>query len=117
MKHINNFFVKLGYGICVAFYVIAFIALHIIDGLGFRVLFLYFVSLPLTAPAFETTAEIGGFILKYAYGVSAYLIFVPKWFEHKNMEGEALTLFEIIFVSVNKWGNDLDLWYNAHIKR
>lgn len=115
MKYINNFFVKLGYGIGVAFYTIAFIALHIIDGLGLKILFIYFVTLPFNAPAFETSAEIGGFILKYAYGVSAYLILFPKWYENK--EGDALTCFEFIAIGVNKWGNDLDCWYNTHIKR
>lgn len=108
---------KLGYGICITFYTIIWFALHIIEGFGFKLLFLYFVFLPLHAPAFETTAEIGEFILEYAYGVSAYLILIPKWFELKNKEGEALTFFEIIVIGVSKWGNDIESWYNTHIKR
>lgn len=117
MKHINNFFVKIGYGIGCFLYFLFCIVYVLIDVVGFKLLFLYFVTLPLSGwIEIETIQDIGEILRKYSYGVSAGLVLIPKWWEDTETK-EAITFWEFVGTCIKKSSTELDQWYDKKIKK
>ena len=117
MKTINNFFVKIGYGIGIFWYFVFFIIYYLASTIGLWGLFLYFVFLPFNSwPEVETVKDLSDILKQYAMGISVLLITGPKWWEDKETK-EAITMWHFIGIQIGKAGADMDKWYNSKIKK
>lgn len=116
MKTINNFFVKIGYGIGI-FWIFVFIIIYFIASyIGFLLLFSYFVCLPFNWPEVETVKDLSDILKQYAMGISILLITGPKWWKNEETK-EPITMWENIGLQISKAEKELNKWYHSRIQK